>query len=115
MWSLLYTSSCQKMHFYLGSLHTLIPLDSSRGSTAQTNGKILLFSTVLLYLSTTTYMAALVWSWSIRSSSISKAFAGLYSPSYNGVDVNIVLHAMNQQSWMLTIAFGLNVSIAVLR
>ncbi|PIL30651.1 hypothetical protein GSI_07353 [Ganoderma sinense ZZ0214-1] len=72
------------------------------------NGKVLLSGTVVLYLSTTTYMVALIWSWANRNYYVAQAFAALSSPLYDGADANAALRAIRQQSWMLTVGFGLN-------
>ena len=96
----------------------LISLDSSRGSAAQTNGRILLLGTVLLYMSTASYMAALIWSWKNRNYFVQRANDGLFrvSPLYDGaVDAAALKHAVRQQSWLLTFALGTNVGATVLR
>ncbi|KAI1783405.1 hypothetical protein LXA43DRAFT_1132551, partial [Ganoderma leucocontextum] len=83
-----------------------------RGSVAQTNVRILLLGTVLLYVSTATYMAALIWAWSNGNNLIAKAKDGLFSPSYDARDdIAAFEHAIQQQSWMLTIAAGVNLVI----
>lgn len=90
-----------------------MPHDSSQGSVAPTNGagRILLLSTILLYVSTATYMAALIWAWSEGSHLISKAADGLFSSTYSGQDeVAAFEHALHKQSWMMTIALAVNVS-----
>ncbi|PIL30648.1 hypothetical protein GSI_07350 [Ganoderma sinense ZZ0214-1] len=79
----------------------------SRGAISQTNGKVLLLSTLLLYMSTITYMAGLIWWWSNRSYFVTKAFDGLFSPIFD-ISVSAWLDAINQQDWMLTIALGVN-------
>ena len=96
----------------ISSAYTTESPDSSRGSTAQTNGRILLLGTVLLYMSTTTYMVALIWSWKNRNYFVERANDGLFrvSPLYDGAaDSAALKYAIHQQSWMVTIALGLNV------
>ena len=90
----------------------LISHNSSKGSAAQTNGRILLLSIVLLYTSTATYMAAFIWAWSDRNHLILKAVDGLSSTSYDGRDAIAALeHAIHRQSLMITLALGGNVSV----
>lgn len=88
----------------------LMSRDSCQGSAAQTNGRILLVGTVLLYLSTTIYMAALVWAWSEENHLISKAVDGLFSSTYSRRDeIATFEHALHKQSWMMTVALAVNV------
>ncbi|KAM5543858.1 hypothetical protein V8D89_002475 [Ganoderma adspersum] len=85
---------------------------SSQGSTAQTNGKILLLSIALLYIYTAAYMAVLVWSWSDRSRLISKAVDGLSAASYDGqYAIAAFEHALHTQSSLITLALGGNIVI----
>ncbi|KAM5538005.1 hypothetical protein V8D89_008202 [Ganoderma adspersum] len=81
--------------------------DYSRGGSAAasvTSIRILLLSTLLLYVSTATYMATILWVWSM-----SRAADGLLSTSYNGRnDLATYERALQQQSWILTIVMSLN-------
>ena len=96
---------------FVSNKTTLTPYDSSRGSVAQTNGRILLLCTTLLYGSTVTYMAALIWAWSEGDRLISKAVGGLFSSFYDGRDdMAIYKKALHKQSWMMTITLAVNVS-----
>lgn len=82
---------------------------------AQTSGRMLLLGIVLLYASTATYMAALIWWWSSANTLNSEAVSGLSSPSYDGQDeVAAFERASYKQSWMMTIALAVNVSLAIL-
>ena len=99
---------------FVSNKTTLTPYDSSRGSVAQTNGRILLLCTILLYGSTVTYMAALIWAWSSRARLISKAADGLSSASYDGQGATAAFEdAIHKQSWMMTFALGANVSAVI--
>ena len=69
----------------------------------------MLFSTVLLYLSTSVYMGALIWAWSSGNRLISGATDGLFSPTYDGRDIAAFIHSIHQQSWMMTITLAVNV------
>ena len=88
--------------------------DSSRGSIARTNGRILLFGIALLYASTATYVAALIWCWSSANILNLEAVNGLSSPSYDGQkEIAAFESASHKQSWMITITLAVNVSVAV--
>ncbi|PIL30644.1 hypothetical protein GSI_07346 [Ganoderma sinense ZZ0214-1] len=80
-----------------------------RGSAAPTNAKILILGTVVLYVSTAIYMAAFIWAWSNAHRLVSRANQGLFSPTYDGRgDLAAFNHALRQQSWMMTVALGVN-------
>ncbi|KAM5540743.1 hypothetical protein V8D89_005576 [Ganoderma adspersum] len=84
----------------------------SRGSAAQTNGRILLLGTILLYMTTATYMAALIWFWKNRNYFVERANDGLFSPFFDGeADSAALKRAVRQQSWLLTVALGGNFAI----
>ena len=79
--------------------------DSRQGSLAQTNTKVLVLSTVLLYLSTGTYIAALIWNRSQANRLVLGATDGLYSASYDGQQgIAAFEDALRGQSWMAVIA-----------
>ena len=60
-------------------------------------------------------MAALIWSWSNANRLVSNANNGLFSPSYDGRDDVLAFErALHQQSWMMTVALGVNVSVVAL-
>ncbi|KAM5542712.1 hypothetical protein V8D89_003673 [Ganoderma adspersum] len=91
----------------LASIYFLV----HRGSIARIHGRVILFSTVLLYLSTATYMGALIWAWSSGNRLISGATDGLFSPTYDGRDMAAFIHRVHQQSWMMTITLAVNILI----
>ena len=65
-------------------------------------------------MSTATYMAALVWFWKNRNYFVERANDGLFSPFFDGeADSAALKRAVRQQSWLLTVALGGNVGIAV--
>lgn len=73
--------------------------------------RIPLASTVVLYTSTTVYMSALVWKYRSVTRIISQTTGGLFSDTYNGFESLADLEAeVLKQSWMATIALGINVS-----
>ncbi|PIL36321.1 hypothetical protein GSI_00009 [Ganoderma sinense ZZ0214-1] len=81
----------------------------SQGSLARTNARVLLLSTILLYLSTATYMAALIWNQSSSDRLVTRATNGLFSPSYDGRgDVAVFQDVVSRQSWMLTVVTIIN-------
>ena len=85
---------------------------SHQKSTAQR--RILLISTILLYMLTAMYMAALVWSLSSTSQLISRASAGIFSPSYDGrQETSTFKQVVHKQSWMLMYALGMNVGVTI--
>ncbi|PIL30641.1 hypothetical protein GSI_07343 [Ganoderma sinense ZZ0214-1] len=82
-----------------------------QGSTAQIHGRAVLLSIVLLYLSTATYMGALIWEGSSGSQLTSGATVGLFSPTYDGQEMAAFIHSVHQQSWMMTITLAVNILI----
>ncbi|KAM5538776.1 hypothetical protein V8D89_007498 [Ganoderma adspersum] len=80
-----------------------------RGSLTQTNVRIPLLSTTLLYISTGTYIAALAWNQSSAVSLVGRAVDGLYSPSYDGPEeISAFQEVVRRQSWMETTATATN-------
>ena len=78
---------------------------SREGSRARTNTRVLVLSTILLYASTGTYIAALVWNRSQANRLVVGATDGLYSASYDGRrDTAAFEDALWGQSWMAVIA-----------
>ena len=84
---------------------TLCP-GSGRGSLAHTNTKILLLSTVLLYLFTGTYIGTFAWNRTLANRVVSGAMDSLFSPSYDGSgEMAAFEEAVRKQSWVAAIAF----------
>ncbi|PIL36459.1 hypothetical protein GSI_00148 [Ganoderma sinense ZZ0214-1] len=71
--------------------------------------RILLPSTLLLYISTTLYMAAEIWHISSIDTYVSGASLGLFSASYGQDGYDAFARDVEKQSWMLTVALGINV------
>ncbi|KAM5540700.1 hypothetical protein V8D89_005731 [Ganoderma adspersum] len=71
--------------------------------------RILLPSTLLLYISTTLYMAAEIWHVSSIDAYVSGASRGLFSASYGPDGYDAFERDVGKQSWMLTVALGINV------
>ena len=81
-------------------------LCSGRGSLAHANAKILLLSTVLLYLFAGTYLGTLVWNRTLANRVVSGAMEGLFSPSYDGRgEMAAFEEVARKQSWVAVIAF----------
>ena len=56
-------------------------------------------------------MAALVWHYTSVTRMLSQATSGIFSETYNGLESLASLEvAVLKQSWMATIALGINVS-----
>ena len=72
--------------------------------------RILLPSTLLLYLSTVLYLAAEIWHISSIDTYVSGANAGLFAASYGPDSQHTFQREVEKQSWMLTIALGINAS-----
>ncbi len=88
----------------------LMPEGSQQGSFARTNTKVLILSTVVLYTSTGTYIAALVWNRSQANHLVLGATSGLSSVSYDGhQEMAAFEDTVRKQSWMAVIALVLNV------
>ncbi|PIL34894.1 hypothetical protein GSI_02681 [Ganoderma sinense ZZ0214-1] len=84
-----------------------------RGSLSHTNARVLLLSTVLLYLSTGTNMAALIWNSSTWNHVAMKATDGFFSASYDGQqEITEFQDAVRKQSWMMTVSTVINFIIA---
>ena len=65
----------------------------------------------MLYASTTLYMAALVWNHASMTGILSQATSGLFSETFNGIESLDALEVtVLKQSWMATVALGINVS-----
>ena len=71
--------------------------------------KILLPSTLMLYGSTALYMASLASHVASVDRLVSHAQAGLFSGAYIEADVSAFEADVLKQSWMMTIALGINV------
>ncbi|KAI1792562.1 hypothetical protein LXA43DRAFT_887340 [Ganoderma leucocontextum] len=71
--------------------------------------RVLLPSTLLLYLSTALYMAAEIWHISSIDAYVSGANHGLFAASYGQEGHHIFERDVEKQSWMLTVALGINV------
>ena len=85
--------------------------NSRRRASSNTPIKIPLLSTIVLYASTTVYMAGLIWNWTSVARIIAEANDGLLSDGYDGRASLLALeNAVLKQSWMATIALGVNVS-----
>ncbi|KAM5541164.1 hypothetical protein V8D89_005093 [Ganoderma adspersum] len=84
-----------------------------RGSLSHTNSRVLLLSTVLLYVSTGTYMAALIWNSSTWNHVVVKSTDSLFSPSYDGQrEIAEFQDIVRRQSWMMTVSTVINFIIA---
>ncbi|TBU54539.1 hypothetical protein BD310DRAFT_68942 [Dichomitus squalens] len=84
---------------------------SRKRALARTAGIVLLSSTLLLYTSTTIYMAALAWNATSFSSAVTGAADNLFSVTYDGRESILALsEAADKQSRMLTAALSVNVS-----
>ncbi|PIL28302.1 hypothetical protein GSI_09591 [Ganoderma sinense ZZ0214-1] len=84
-----------------------------QGSLTQTNTRVLILSTGLLYLSTGTYVAALMWNRSQAKNLVLGATKGLFSASYSDhwqQDIAAFEDAVWKQSWMTATALVLNPS-----
>ncbi|KAI1781844.1 hypothetical protein LXA43DRAFT_907514, partial [Ganoderma leucocontextum] len=82
---------------------------SRRGSLSHTRVRILLLSTVLLYVSTGVYMAALIWNASTWNHVVVRATDSFFSPSYDGPEeIAEFQGAVRTQSWMLTVSTVIN-------
>ncbi|TBU39437.1 hypothetical protein BD309DRAFT_993766 [Dichomitus squalens] len=85
---------------------------SRKRALARTAGIVLLSSTLLLYTSTTIYMAALAWNATSFSSAVTGAADNLFSVTYDGRESILALsEAADKQSRMLTAALSVNVMI----
>ncbi|PIL26784.1 hypothetical protein GSI_11120 [Ganoderma sinense ZZ0214-1] len=73
--------------------------------------KILLPSTLLLYGSTALYMASLASHVGSVNRLAAQAQAGLFSDAYTNADVDAFEADVLKQSWMMTIALGLNLIV----
>ena len=100
-------------HFLSPSMRPALTfLDRYRDPATSVTTRILVLVNALLYVSTASYMAAIIWMWSNGNHFMSKTMDGLSSPSYDGrYDVAAFQHALQQQSWMLTIAIAIIVSV----
>ncbi len=82
------------------------------GSFAHTNTKVLVLSTVLLYMTTGTYVAALLWNRWRAYRLVLGATNGGFSPLYDGYQEMAVFEdAVRKQSWMAVIALEVNVRV----
>ncbi|KAM5536545.1 hypothetical protein V8D89_009822 [Ganoderma adspersum] len=90
---------------------TSISLLLRRGSMqAVTSIRIPLLSTIILYASTTVYMAGLVWNWRSVTRIVAEINEGIVSDGYDGRATLLVLEKdVLKQSWMVTIALGINI------
>ncbi|KAM5536547.1 hypothetical protein V8D89_009824 [Ganoderma adspersum] len=81
-----------------------------RRSLADASIRIPLLSTIILYASTSMYMASLVWNWRSMIQIICGANEGIVSDSYDG-DASLLAFekVVFKQSWMATIALGINI------
>ena len=74
---------------------------------------MLLLSTVLLYMSTGTYTAALIWNSSAWNHVVVKATDSFFSQSFDGPrEIARFQDLVRRQSWMLTVSTVINVSIS---
>lgn len=73
--------------------------------------KIFLPSTLLLYASTTLYMASLAGHVSIIHRLVSQAHVGLFSDAYTYTAVEAYERDVLKQSWMMTVALAINVCL----
>ncbi|PIL36320.1 hypothetical protein GSI_00008 [Ganoderma sinense ZZ0214-1] len=91
------------------SMYFLIRRRSPSRTSTSSSVRVPLLGTLILYLSTGTYMAALVWNQSSSNRIVTRATSGLFSPSYDGrAGIATFQDAVLAQSWMLTIAAVLN-------
>ncbi|KAM5536533.1 hypothetical protein V8D89_009810, partial [Ganoderma adspersum] len=68
-----------------------------------------LLSTVILYASTTMYMAGLVWNWASLARIVSEANEGVLRDGYDGNAGLLALeNAVLRQSWMVSVALAIN-------
>ncbi len=72
--------------------------------------RILLPSTLVLYASTILYIAVEIWHISSINAYVSGASRGLSSPAYGLEGHRTFEREVKKQSWMLTVALGINVS-----
>ncbi|KAM5536546.1 hypothetical protein V8D89_009823 [Ganoderma adspersum] len=80
-----------------------------QGSLAQTRTRMLILSTVLLYMSTGTSLIALMWNRSQANDLVLGAAGGLFSPSYDGLqEMAGFKAAVWKQSWMTAITLVWN-------
>ena len=83
---------------------------SRQGSLRQTRTRMLILSTVLLYMSTGTSLIALMWNRSQANNLVLGAASGLFSPSYDGLQGMVAFKAaVWKQSWMTAITLVWNV------
>ena len=88
----------------------LTPRGSHHRSLAQTSVRILVLSTILLYLSNITYIAALIWNRTQENHLISGALDGLFSSSYDAPrEMAVFEDGMRKQSPMAILALEVNV------
>ncbi|KAM5536554.1 hypothetical protein V8D89_009831 [Ganoderma adspersum] len=74
--------------------------------------KIPLLSIIVLYTSTTVYMASLIWNWRSVARIIREADEALFSETYDGDASLLALEkVVLRQSWMATIALRINIII----
>ncbi|PIL26072.1 hypothetical protein GSI_11826 [Ganoderma sinense ZZ0214-1] len=71
--------------------------------------RIPLTGTILLYLSTSVYMAAFAWNRESAVRLVSEATDGLFSSTYDGKGSATYSEAVLKQSWMATVALGANI------
>ena len=82
------------------------------GSPAHASVRVLVLSTVGFYMSTGTYIAALVWQRSQVHRLVSGATNGLFSLSYDGErEMAVFGDLMRKQSWMAVISLEMSVSL----
>ncbi len=89
----------------------LTPNDSRQGSLARFNARVLIFSTILIYLSTVTYLAALVWNRVQANHLVSGAMDGLFSPSYDGPHEMAVFEDAIRKQFVMSL-FGIEVNVS---
>ncbi|KAM5536539.1 hypothetical protein V8D89_009816, partial [Ganoderma adspersum] len=78
-------------------------------SLTHTNVRILVFSTVLLYLSNGTYVAALIWNRTQANRLVLGAMDGLFSPSHDGAhEMGVFEDGMRKQRSMAVFALQIN-------
>ncbi|KAM5538841.1 hypothetical protein V8D89_007563 [Ganoderma adspersum] len=71
--------------------------------------RIPLAGTILLYLSTSLYMAAFAWNRQSATRIVAEATDGLFSSTYDGKGRAAYEEAVLKQSWMATVALGANI------
>ena len=92
----------------------LIVHESRRGSLTHTNSRVLILTTIILYVSTATYVAALMWNRSQAHHLVLGATNRGLSPSYDGYqDIAAFEDAVRKQSWMAAVALEVNVCATV--